>query len=98
MRKLAILLGLLAALLVSCQTTRNVPVSVPDIEYPEFPIDVDDPSVMLTLDDSTVRVDYTAEKKQLEIPFWFWLQLVEYSIEVDSAIKQYQAVIENINK
>lgn len=98
MRKNAIVFLLLSALLFSCQTTKIEPVAIPDIDSPEFPVDVDDPSVVVSLEKETVCIDYTAEWKQVELPLWFWLKLVEYSIEVDSAINQYQAVIENINK
>lgn len=97
MRKF-IIFFLLATVLISCQTTRKEPVAIPDIDYPEFPADVDDPAVIVTLKDESVCIDYTAEWKQTEIPLWFWLKLVKYSIEVDSAINQYQAVINNINK
>lgn len=98
MRKFAIIFLLLSAVLVSCQTTRIEPVAIPDIDYPAFPVDVDDPAVMVSLNDETVRIDYTADLRQVELPLWFWLKLVEYSIEVDSAINQYQIVIKNINK
>lgn len=93
-----IIFFLLATVLISCQTIRKEPVVIPDIDYPAFPVDVDDPAVIVTLKDESVCIDYTAEWKQTEIPLWFWLKLVEYSIEVDSAINQYQAVINNINR
>lgn len=98
MRKFAIILLLLSAVLLSCQTTRIEPAVIPDIDYPVFPVDVDDPSVAIELNDETVCIDFSAEWKRIELPLWFWLKLVEYSIEVDSAINQYQAVIENINR
>lgn len=93
-----IIFFLLATVLISCQTTRKEPVVIPNIDYPAFPADVDDPAVMVSLNDEAVCIDYTAEQRQVELPLWFWLKLVEYSIEVDSAINQYQAVIKTINR
>lgn len=98
MRKLLFTLTFLSALLVSCQTTKIDSVSIPEIEYPEFPVDVSDPSVSVSLSGDMVSIDYTAEDKQVVVPLWFWLSLVEYSIDVDSAVKQYQAVIDSLNK
>lgn len=98
MRKFVFMLALLSALLFSCWTTKIEPVSIPEIDYPDFPVDVDDPSVSVSLSDDMVCIDYTADHRQVEIPLWFWLSLVEYSINVDSAVKQYQAVIESLNK
>lgn len=84
---------------ISCRTTRNTePVTIPDIEYPDFPVDVDNPAVKLTLEDNFVVIDYTDKGNQIKIPFWFWLRLVEYSIDVDSAIQQYKAVVEKLNR
>lgn len=98
MRKVLFIMAFLSALLVSCRTTKIESVAVPEIEYPDFPVDITDTAVSVSLSGDMVSIDYTAEDKQVEIPLWFWLRLVEYSIDVDSAVKQYQAVIDSLNK
>lgn len=88
-----------AFLFISCATTPKQKIEIPEIKYPEFPVDVNDSSVHITLEENNdVKIDYTADNEVVEIPFWFWLRLVSYSIDVDTAIKQYEAVIENLNK
>lgn len=98
MRKIAVMILALSVVMTSCQTIKTEPAVVPEIDYPEFPVDVDDSSVSISLSGEMVCIDYTADGRKVEIPLWFWLSLVEYSINVDSAVKQYQAVIESINK
>lgn len=100
MRKLfyviAFSLGLM--LLISCATTKKTHISVPDIPYPEFPIDVTDPAVSITFSEGTVSIRTEDSGRNADIPLWLWLELTEYTIDVDSAIAQYKAVIKALNK
>lgn len=87
----------LAFLLTSCATTQRQPAAVPDIPYPEFPVNVSDTSVSVTLDNDVVKIAY-ADGKTAEITLWLWLEFVSYSIDADSAISQYEAVVETLNR
>ena len=86
--------------LFSCQSARPVAVKIPEISYPEFPVNVNDSSVKMSLSDDgqTVEIHWLDDGRQVCIPMWFWIELVEYSADVDSAIEQYKAVLDILSR
>lgn len=100
MRKLfcASILFLVMMLLMSCATTEKASVIIPDVPYPEFPIDVTDPAIAVTFNDGYVSIKSESGGKNADIPLWLWLELTEYSIDVDSAIAQYKAIIRALER
>lgn len=89
-----------SGLFFSCQSTELNSVVLPKIQCPDFPVNVSDPTVKITLspDSQNVMISYPDEDKQLCLPMWFWLELVEYAADVDSAIEQYKAVLDILSR
>ena len=86
-------------LFFSCQSSKNLNVAVPEVSYPDFPVNVNDSAVKIALSDDgqNVVIDYLNEGKQVTMPMWFWVELVEYAVDVNSAIEQYKAIVEVLN-
>lgn len=80
-------------LLTSCQTLKRSG-SLPDISFPDFPVDVTDNSVSIRLENDKVIINKSAENKEAEITAWLWLDFVQYAIDVDVAKQKYDRVRE----
>lgn len=94
------LLVLFCTLFFSCQSTSRNTVDIPEISYPEFPVNVNDSSVKMTLSDDgqNVEICWLDDGRQACLPMWFWIELVEYAADVDSAIEQYKAVLDILSR
>ena len=101
MKKISLmLLVLFCALFFSCQSTKYNAVYVPEISYPEFPVNMNDSSVKVVLSDDrqNVEICWLDDGRQVCLPMWFWIELVEYTVDVDSAIEQYKSVIDILSR
>ena len=94
-----IIMSVLMLPLMSCVTSKqNAHLEIPNIDYPQFPVDADDPTVSVTLSGSNFVIHWATYNKTVTIPAWFWFELIEYSVNVDSAISQYEAAIKNVQE
>ena len=86
--------------LFSCQSARPVAIKIPEISCPDFPVNVNDSSVKITLSDAgqNVEIRWLDDGRKVCIPMWFWIELVEYSVDIDSAIEQYKAVVDILSR
>ena len=84
---------------MSCATSKPL-VSLPKIDFPEFPIDPD--KVTVTVEENKERVYSNVNitwsdnsMKKVTLPYWFWSDLMNYAIDSDTARQKYEVLRNN---
>lgn len=97
--KKVLLTSVLILLSTSCTTLKqNTKIEIPTIQQPNFPINVADKNIDVTVDDNgTVTIEWLETREKMILPIWVWEDIVEYAIDVDSALSQYKVIIDKLN-
>ena len=86
-------------LLICCASGKQQAIELPEIEFPSFPIDIDDESIKFeAIDSDTLKITWTQEGREVTIPLWFWTDLVEYAVDVGASYKKYKSLQEIYNE
>lgn len=95
-----LLLIILSIPLTSCTTSKTVE-KIPRIDFPDIPIDVDKVDIEVKEDVNykflsdviiTWRDDST---KKVTLPYWFWMDFMNFIIESEEVRKKYEYLREN---
>ena len=93
---LVLLTSVLVTLLTSCGTTRKVEISLPQIDFPSFPIVLDENATIEYTDETKSTVIIKSPKyDDVIISSWFFMALVDYDIEVQLAYEKYEYLKEH---
>lgn len=93
---LALLTSVLVTLLTSCGTTKKVEISLPQIDFPSFPIVLDENTTFEYTDETKSTVIIKSPKyDDVIISSWFFMALVDYDIEVQLAYEKYEYLKEH---
>lgn len=80
----------LLLLLMSCVSVKENPKVLPDIVFPDFPINVTDESIVFsTIDKEYIKICWTKENKEVVLPYWFYEMFVKYDVAVSAAEEKY---------
>lgn len=83
-------------LVTSCGTTRKVEISLPQIDFPSFPVALDENTTIEYTDETKSTVIIKSPKyDDVIISSWFFMALVDYDIEVQLAYEKYEYLKEH---
>ena len=89
-------LSVFLMLLISCGTTQKAVVKLPDIDFPTFPIELKENTVINYTDETKETVIIkNKDKEDVLITSWFFFALVDYDIEVQLAYEKYKYLKEH---
>ena len=91
--ELVILTSVLIIPLTFCTSSKINLSDIPEIYFPEFPLDDSNSNITIELTEShNVRIRWIYEKQEALMPLSFWEELLRYAVDVDSASKQYEVI------
>lgn len=83
-------------LLISCGTTKKAAVKLPEIDFPTFPVELNENTVISYTDETkTTVIIKTDNKEDVLITSWLFFALVDYDIEVQLAYEKYKYLKEH---
>lgn len=79
----------------SCETTRKVAITLPQIDFPDFPIDLDNSTFTYTDETKETVLIKSPNHDDAIISRWFFVALVGYDIDVQLAYEKYKYLQEH---